>query len=99
MLKMTQLVHPFLQLPPPCSSCTPPEVAPGVLETRYFGDLNGQDDRRALIFGERPETEKHPYCCPNILFPTDVFANAANWYPWFFFDWIGGKRISVYCEV
>ena len=29
----------------------------------------------------------------------DTFSNSANWYPWFFFDWIGGGRIEVYCEV
>jgi hypothetical protein len=35
----------------------------------------------------------------NRFLRADVFRNAANWYPWFFWDWIGGGKIQVYCEV
>jgi hypothetical protein len=27
-----------------------------------------------------------------------VFKNAAGWWPWFFFDWIWGRRIEVRCQ-
>ncbi|KAG4436760.1 hypothetical protein IFR05_007757 [Cadophora sp. M221] len=79
MLKIAQVVNPFLRQTPPCASCAPPEVAPGVLEDRFFADLKGKDARQKLI--------------------RETFANSANWYPWFFFDWIKGGRIEVYCEV
>jgi hypothetical protein len=48
---------------------------------------------------QKRELSRYKSCFFNTSFSIDVFANAANWYPWFFFDWIGGKRISVYCEV
>lgn len=52
MLKVTQLINPFLTLPSPSGpGGGEPELPPGVLEDRFFGPIGDFPDRRSLIHG------------------------------------------------
>jgi len=53
MLKVTQLVNPFLKLPSPSGpGGNEPDLPPGVLEDRFFGPLADQTDKLSLIHGQ-----------------------------------------------